>query len=296
MKKIWLWSLVAGVVFLSGCSILSQEEKVLSGQVIQQEVMSGEVTVSHFPQCTLIQVRPFAEWEPIDIDKVAVNCKYEQGDIYFSSTDGLGGRCGMISIFNEGIFDWDDDDQVKWPVCQSKEDGISLWEPIGEYKVLAEFMKRHWLPEKKLIESAWVECTKRFDTDAVFQCGQMKLCKSLEGTGDYWEDLSWKNYFIFGIRPQWDSGFETYLVINDKIYDNGNLVISKNDNYYNITVEWSWVVSSIDWYKIVLKRYTEGKLKEPYLSRPELLENLWEKDDGETIIWNYKVKTCEIPL
>lgn|GEM_PF-1645616 len=35
--------MVAGVVFLSGCSILSQEEKVLSGQVIQQEVMSGEV-------------------------------------------------------------------------------------------------------------------------------------------------------------------------------------------------------------------------------------------------------------
>lgn len=34
-----------------------------------------------------------------------MNCKHEQGDIYFSSTDGLGGMCGMISIFNEGIFD-----------------------------------------------------------------------------------------------------------------------------------------------------------------------------------------------
>jgi len=51
--------LVAGVVFLSGCGVLPQEEEVLSGQVIQQEVMSEEVTVSHFPQCTLIQVRPF---------------------------------------------------------------------------------------------------------------------------------------------------------------------------------------------------------------------------------------------
>ena len=268
----------------------------MSGEVVQQNILSGEVTVSHFPQCAPIQVRPFAEGEPIDIDKVAVNCKYEQGNIYFSSTDGLGGYCRMISIFEEGIFDDYDSDQVKSPVCESKGNEVPLWEPIGEYKALGNFMKRHWLPEKKLIESAWVECTKRFDTDAVFQCGQMKLCKSLEGTGDYWEDLSWKNYFIFGIRPQWDSGFETYLVINDKIYDNGNLVISKNDNYYNITVEWSWVVSSIDWYKIVLKRYTEGKLKEPYLSRPELLENLWEKDDGKTIIWNYKVKTCEIPL
>ena len=62
---------------MSGCSILSQEEKVLSGQVIQQEVMSGEVMsgevvqeeevltgetlMSQFPKCTPIQVRPFAE-------------------------------------------------------------------------------------------------------------------------------------------------------------------------------------------------------------------------------------------
>ena len=296
MRKIWLWSLVAGVVVLSGCGVLPQEEKVLSGDILQQNGLSGEVMVSHFPQCTPIQVRPFEDWEPIDIDKVAVNCRYEQGNIYFSSTDGLGGDCRMISIFEEGIFDDYGSDQVKSPVCELKGNEVSLWEPIGEYKALANFMKRHWLPEKKLIESAWVECTKRFDTDAVFQCGQSKLCKSLEGIGDYWEDLNWKNYFIFGTRPQWNSDFETYLVINDKIYDNGNLVISKNDDYYNITTEWSWVVSSIDWDKIVLKRYTEGKLKEPYLSRPELLENLWKKDDGKTIIWNYKVKTCEISL
>lgn len=35
MKKIWLWSLVAGVVFLSGCGVLPQKEKVLSGDVLQ---------------------------------------------------------------------------------------------------------------------------------------------------------------------------------------------------------------------------------------------------------------------
>ena len=35
MRKIWLWSLVAGVVVLSGCGILPQEEKVLSGDISQ---------------------------------------------------------------------------------------------------------------------------------------------------------------------------------------------------------------------------------------------------------------------
>ena len=35
MKKIWLWSLVAGVVVLSGCGILPQEEKVLNGDISQ---------------------------------------------------------------------------------------------------------------------------------------------------------------------------------------------------------------------------------------------------------------------
>ena len=35
MKKIWLWSLVAGVVVLSGCGVLPQEEKVLSRDISQ---------------------------------------------------------------------------------------------------------------------------------------------------------------------------------------------------------------------------------------------------------------------
>ena len=35
MNKIWLWSLVAGVVVLSGCGVLPQEEKVLSGDISQ---------------------------------------------------------------------------------------------------------------------------------------------------------------------------------------------------------------------------------------------------------------------
>ena len=35
MRKIWLWSLVAGVVVLSGCGVLPQEEKVLSGDISQ---------------------------------------------------------------------------------------------------------------------------------------------------------------------------------------------------------------------------------------------------------------------
>ena len=42
MRKIWLWSLVAGVVFLSGCGVLPQEEQTLSGEVAQNEVLSRD--------------------------------------------------------------------------------------------------------------------------------------------------------------------------------------------------------------------------------------------------------------
>lgn len=72
-----------------------------------------------------------------------MNCRYEQGNIYFSSTDGLGGDCRMISIFEEGIFDDYRSDQVKSQVCQLKGKEVPLWEPIEEYKALANFMKRH---------------------------------------------------------------------------------------------------------------------------------------------------------
>ena len=44
MEKIRLWSLVAGVVFLSGCGVLPQEEKTLSGEVVQNEVLSGDIS------------------------------------------------------------------------------------------------------------------------------------------------------------------------------------------------------------------------------------------------------------
>ena len=72
-----------------------------------------------------------------------MNCRYEQGNIYFSSTDGLGGDCRVISIFEEGIFDDYDSDQVKSPLCELKGKEVPLWELIGEYKALANFMKRH---------------------------------------------------------------------------------------------------------------------------------------------------------
>ena len=49
----------------------------------------------------------------------------------------------MISIFEEGIFDDYGSDQVKSQVCQLKGKEVPLWELIGEYKALANFMKRH---------------------------------------------------------------------------------------------------------------------------------------------------------
>ena len=44
MRKIWFLSLVVGVVVLSGCRILPQEEKNLSREVAQQEAMSGDIS------------------------------------------------------------------------------------------------------------------------------------------------------------------------------------------------------------------------------------------------------------
>ena len=43
MRKIWLWLLVAGVVVLSGCGVLPQEEKVLSRDISQ---MGNETALS----------------------------------------------------------------------------------------------------------------------------------------------------------------------------------------------------------------------------------------------------------
>ena len=44
MRKVRLWSLVTGVVVLSGYGVLPQEEKTLSGEVSQNEVLSGDIS------------------------------------------------------------------------------------------------------------------------------------------------------------------------------------------------------------------------------------------------------------
>ena len=43
MRKVWLLSFVVGVVVLSGCGVLPQEEKVLSGEVTQNEILSRNI-------------------------------------------------------------------------------------------------------------------------------------------------------------------------------------------------------------------------------------------------------------
>ena len=45
MRKIWLWSLVVGVVVLSGCGVLPQEETVLSRDVLQAGNETGLLPV-----------------------------------------------------------------------------------------------------------------------------------------------------------------------------------------------------------------------------------------------------------
>ena len=44
MRRIWFLSLVVGSIVLSGCGVLPQEERTLSGEVAQNEVLSGDIS------------------------------------------------------------------------------------------------------------------------------------------------------------------------------------------------------------------------------------------------------------
>ena len=44
MRKVWLWFLVVGSIVLSACSILPQEERSLSWEIVQNEGLSGDIS------------------------------------------------------------------------------------------------------------------------------------------------------------------------------------------------------------------------------------------------------------
>ena len=89
MRKIWLWSLVAGVVFLSGCGVLPQEEKVLSGDISQMgnetEVSPAEALSWKEAKLTLAEVQA----QTGDTTPIVVITEANSGAIVIQTGDSL---------------------------------------------------------------------------------------------------------------------------------------------------------------------------------------------------------------
>ena len=89
MKKIWLWSFVAGVVVLSGCGVLPQEEKVLSGDISQTgsetELLPAEALSWKEAKFTLAEVQA----QTGDTTPIVVITEANSGAIVTQTGDSL---------------------------------------------------------------------------------------------------------------------------------------------------------------------------------------------------------------
>ena len=89
MKKIWLWSLIAGVVVLSGCGVLPQEEKVLSGDISQMgnetELSPADALSWKEAKLTLAEVQTQTE----DTTPIVVITEANSGAIVTQTGDSL---------------------------------------------------------------------------------------------------------------------------------------------------------------------------------------------------------------
>ena len=89
MNKIWLWSLVAGVVVLSGCRVLPQEEKVLSRDISQMgnetELSLAEALSWKEAKLTLAEVQA----ETGDTTPIVVITESNSGAIVTQTGDAL---------------------------------------------------------------------------------------------------------------------------------------------------------------------------------------------------------------
>ncbi|MBB1578836.1 MAG: hypothetical protein HG424_002510 [candidate division SR1 bacterium] len=89
MEKIGLWSLVAGVVVLSGCGVLPQEEKVLSGDISQTgnetELFPAEALSGKEAKLTLAEVQA----QTGDTTPIVVITEANSGAIVTQTGDSL---------------------------------------------------------------------------------------------------------------------------------------------------------------------------------------------------------------
>ena len=292
-QNLKIWFLFLLVSLLGACSKtpMPKLEQVSSMYTISswtQQSTPERIDDPNIPNCEPLDLKPIKPEEIINIDDVVQNCKYETGHILYSDIGVWSNFPVIIDLWKWNITTQDSSIKDEPPLCEYWEE---KYYPLKENESdIINFIKKYKIQENPYFNS--INLHGELDEESVhryFNCKESRLCKKLI-------DISYganeKHYFS-RISEQ-----EEYLMIdNKKVYTVWNFIHNESDNVEtNIITESPRVVNKLQWDKLIVNKYTNGKLLEKYKSNPDLIDRDFEKTWKYSIIWTFQIKTCEIPL
>ena len=242
----------------------------------------------NIPNCEPLGLKPIKPQEIINIDDVVQNCKYETGHILYSDIGAWSNFPVIIDLWKWNITTQDSSIKDEPPLCEYWEE---KYYPLKENESdIINFIKKYKIQENPYFNS--INLHGELDERSVyryFNCKESKLCKKLI-------DISYganEKHYFFRISEQ-----EEYLMIdNKKVYTVWNFIHNESDNVEtNIITESPRVVNKLQWDKLIVNKYTNGKLLERYKSNPELVDKDFKRTGDNPVIWTFQIKTCQIPL
>ena len=292
-QNLKIWFLFLLVSLLGACSKtpmpkLEQVSLMYTISSWTQQSTPERIDDPNIPNCEPLDLKPIKPEEIINIDDVVQNCKYETGHILYSDIGVWSNFPVIIDLWKWNITTQDSSIKDEPPLCEYWEE---KYYPLKENESdIINFIKKYKIQENPYFNS--INLHGELDERSVyryFNCKESKLCKKLI-------DISYganEKHYFFRISEQ-----EEYLMIdNKKVYTVWNFIHNESDNVEtNIITESPRVVNKLQWDKLIVNKYTNGKLLEKYKSNPDLIDRDFEKTWKYSIIWTFQIKTCEIPL
>lgn len=245
------------------------------------------VVEDSLPHCKPLDLK---DTEVLLLEDQVVNCHYEEGHLRYL-TIGRGSRPWKAFELYKDYINWPKyniDYKTQQKVCALPE-GWFVYAPWDEYSSFMAFLEKYAIKEKGLL--SLVVDDKDVDKEAQFfyRCEEPTLCEQLRRTSRW---TSGDHYFLYGSRGS--DNDQEYILIDDKLFSWGNIKRLAEEEYPSWLVEEGIRnVVKFKWNKLIVNKYTEGELYEPYRSDPWLLDPIsppWK------VVGKFKIKTCEINL
>ena len=293
-QNLKIWFLFLLVSLLGACTQkpMPKPEQVSSIAPVSSWTLQSipeRIDDPNISNCEPLDLKPIKPQEIINIDDVVQNCSYQTGYILYNTRLGSSQTLFAKMRIWKNFITYDDPDLYSESTpCEYQG---KLYNEIDVYDTpsgskddnksdFLNFLIRTNMQEKNLVEyGSELNDLMRDNTQRHYWCKEKALCKKLIPK-TYGQ--KWNHYFLFGYKSS--ESREKNLILDDKVYSIWDF------DYFSSALpfvkQWPWTPIELKKDKLIIRRYTNGKLLDPNKT------NYQEKEQ----MWTFQLQTCEIPL